>query len=316
MMKTFSTLTLALSLALASGAALAADDAANAAGDAAKQAGDAAQKAADEAAIRKAIEEAAMKAMAQQGMAPPAANKIPVPDMPVVNKQEKDGLIIEDMKIGDGYEIKAGDSVVAHYHGTLKADGKVFDSSFERGEPAAFPLSGVIEGWQKGVPGMKVGGIRRLTIPYAMAYGEEGRPPTIPAKSDLVFVIQLEGALEKIDTVVGTGEEIGPRPVVVTAYRMLDKDGKEIESATKENPFIWVPGEHQAISMGLEGMRVGGKRTLKVPAQMNITTPGAPNADKRPSNVPATFEIEVLVVKNLVPVQPKAPAAETPAESK
>lgn len=313
MSKLFPTLTLALSMALSSGVALAADDAAKAA--------EAAKKAADEAAIRKQIEEAAQKAMAQQnpGSIPVEAKKgIPVPsDLPVVNKQEINGLVIEDLKLGTGYEIKPGDSVVAFYHGTLKADGKVFDSAFDRGEPVAFPLSGVIEGWQKGVPGMKIGGIRRLTIPYTQAYGEEGRPPTIPAKADLVFVIQLEDALQITDTVVGTGEEVGPRPVAVTAFRMLDKDGKEIEAAAKDSPFIWVPGEHQAIGMGLEGMKVGGKRTLKVPAQMNVTTPGAPNADKRPSNVACTFEVELLAVKNLVPVQPKAKPGETkPADGK
>jgi len=308
MSKLFPTLTVVLSMALASGVALAADDAA-------KQAADAARKVADEESIRKQIEEAAQKAMAQQnpGAVVEVKKGIPVPsELPVVSKQEINGLVIEDLKVGDGYEVKAGDSVVAFYHGTLEADGKVFDSSFDRGEPVAFPLNGVIEGWQKGVPGMKIGGIRRLTIPYTQAYGEEGRPPTIPAKSDLVFIIQLEDALQITDTVVGTGEEVGPRPVAVTAYRMLDKDGKEIESASKDSPFIWVPGEHQAIGMGLEGMKVGGKRTLKVPAQMNVTTPGAPNADKRPSNVACTFEVELLAVKNLVPVQPKGAPAGTP----
>jgi len=308
MSKLFPTLTVVLSMALASGVALAADDAA-------KQAADAARKVADEESIRKQIEEAAQKAMAQQnpGAVVEVKKGIPVPsELPVVSKQEINGLVIEDLKVRDGYEVKAGDSAVAFYHGTLEADGKVFDSSFDRGEPVAFPLNGVIEGWQKGVPGMKIGGIRRLTIPYTQAYGEEGRPPTIPAKSDLVFIIQLEDALQITDTVVGTGEEVGPRPVAVTAYRMLDKDGKEIESASKDSPFIWVPGEHQAIGMGLEGMKVGGKRTLKVPAQMNVTTPGAPNADKRPSNVACTFEVELLAVKNLVPVQPKGAPAGTP----
>jgi FKBP-type peptidyl-prolyl cis-trans isomerase len=100
---------------------------------------------------------------AAQPEAPPAPAPVPVPDGPVVNKQELDGgLILEDLTIGTGYEVKAGGSVVAHYHGTLKADPtKIFDSSFTRGEPVAFPLNGVIEGWGKGVPGMKVGSSMR-----------------------------------------------------------------------------------------------------------------------------------------------------------
>ncbi|MFN9992984.1 MAG: FKBP-type peptidyl-prolyl cis-trans isomerase, partial [Phycisphaerales bacterium] len=118
-------------------------------------------------------------ARAQEGATPPPAQPepqgVPVPDGPALNTLELEGgLIIEDIKIGDGYQVEPGGAVVAHYHGTLKADGKVFDSSFQRGEPVAFPLSGVIAGWQKGVPGMKVGGVRRLTIPAALGYGERG----------------------------------------------------------------------------------------------------------------------------------------------
>jgi peptidylprolyl isomerase len=63
-------------------------------------------------------------------------------------------------------------------------------------QPATFPLNRLIKGWQQGVPGMKPGGIRRLTIPYAQAYGESGRPPVIPAKADLVFIIEAIGVVE------------------------------------------------------------------------------------------------------------------------
>lgn len=236
---------------------------------------------------------------------PPATTAIPVPsDLPVLKRTEReDGLIIEDLKIGDGYEVQPGGAVVAHYHGTLKADGKEFDSSFKRGEPASFPLSGVIQGWQEGVPGMKVGGIRRLTVPAKLGYGERGAGADIPPNSDLVFIIQLVDALQITDEKVGDGEEVGPRPVCVTAYTMTGPDGKEIESATKDHPFIWVPGEHMGMSMGLEGMKVGGKRKLVIPKEMNQTAPGAPGA--RPANIPLTVEVELLAVKNLVPPQPK-----------
>ncbi len=247
---------------------------------------------------------------ATPAVTPPAAEPaapaaIPVPsDLPVIKRTEReDGLIIEDLKIGDGYEVPQGGAVVAHYQGTLKADGKEFDSSFKRGEPAAFPLSGVIEGWQEGVPGMKVGGIRRLTVPAKLGYGERGAGADIPPNSDLVFIIQLVDALQITDETVGNGEEVGPRPICVTDYTMTGADGKEIESATKEHPFIWVPGEHMGMSMGLEGMKVGGKRKLVIPKEMNKTAPGAPGT--RPADVPITVEVELLAVKNLVPPQPK-----------
>lgn len=100
-------------------------------------------------------------------------------------------LQITDLSVGDGAEAKEGDTVTVHYTGWLASNGTVFDSSVERGQPATFPLSAVIEGWQKGIPGMKEGGIRRLVIPSDMAYGPAGSPPTIPANADLVFEVTL-----------------------------------------------------------------------------------------------------------------------------
>lgn len=96
-----------------------------------------------------------------------------------------------DLKEGTGDTVATGASVTVHYTGALTATGIIFESSKDSGQPASFPLSGVIQGWQQGVPGMKVGGTRRLIIPYALAYGEAGSPPTIPAKADLVFDIEL-----------------------------------------------------------------------------------------------------------------------------
>lgn len=235
---------------------------------------------------------------------PEAPKGIPVPsDLPVIKKTEiEGGLILEDLKIGEGYEVKEHGAVVAHYHGTLK-DGTVFDSSFQRGEPVGFPLDGVIPGWQKGVPGMKIGGIRRLTIPYAMAYGEAGRPPTIPAKSDLIFIIELKDAVQIEEQKVGDGEELGQRAIVIAATTCKTADGKEVESYTAAKPYIWLPGELQGLDYGLAGMKVGGKRKITVPAQMNPAVPGLET--KRPSGVPLVIELEILNVRNLVPPQPK-----------
>ncbi len=100
-------------------------------------------------------------------------------------------LVITDLVVGDGAEAKAGDTVTVHYTGWLASDGTVFDSSVERGQPATFPLTAVIEGWQLGIPGMKEGGKRRLVIPSDMAYGPAGSPPTIPANADLVFEVDM-----------------------------------------------------------------------------------------------------------------------------
>jgi FKBP-type peptidyl-prolyl cis-trans isomerase len=96
-----------------------------------------------------------------------------------------------DTVVGTGAEVKPGDTVTAQYTGALAKNGVVFDSSISRGQPATFPLSGVIQGWQEGVPGMKVGGKRRLIIPASLGYGEAGSPPKIGPNEPLVFDIEL-----------------------------------------------------------------------------------------------------------------------------
>jgi FKBP-type peptidyl-prolyl cis-trans isomerase len=108
-----------------------------------------------------------------------------------VNRRElESGLIIEDLVIGDGDEAPPGATVTIHYEGRL-TDGTPFASSHEDGEPATYALGQLIRGWQEGIPGMREGGKRRLRIPHQLAYGERGRPPKIPARADLVFVIEL-----------------------------------------------------------------------------------------------------------------------------
>jgi len=102
----------------------------------------------------------------------------------------KSGLKYKDLKEGDGETATVGDIVSVHYTGTF-TDGKKFDSSVG-GQPFEFKLGAgqVIEGWDIGVAGMKVGGKRKLMIPYKLAYGEAGKGP-IPAKSDLIFEVEL-----------------------------------------------------------------------------------------------------------------------------
>jgi peptidylprolyl isomerase len=100
------------------------------------------------------------------------------------------GLKITDLKFGTGTEVKKGDTIVAHYTGTLES-GKKFDSSLDSGHPATFSLHQVVPGWQEGIPGMKVGGKRKLVVPPELGYGSRGMPPDIPPNAVLIFEIEL-----------------------------------------------------------------------------------------------------------------------------
>jgi FKBP-type peptidyl-prolyl cis-trans isomerase len=104
-----------------------------------------------------------------------------------------DSLQTTDTKVGTGAEVKAGDTVTVDYTGAVAATGVIFQSSLDSGQTATFSLSQVIKGWTDGIPGMKVGGIRRLVIPADQAYGAS--PPSgagIPANAPLVFDVTLQ----------------------------------------------------------------------------------------------------------------------------
>lgn len=137
----------------------------------------------------------AAAAVVASGGGLPAQDAAKLPPRPDLKSKEwkklPSGVEVWDAKMGTGAEAKAGDTVTIHYTGWLTdADGTVFDSSLKRGEKAEFPLGNLIKGWQEGIPGMKVGGVRRLRIPPDLAYGARARGG-IPANSTLVFEIEL-----------------------------------------------------------------------------------------------------------------------------
>ena len=103
-------------------------------------------------------------------------------------------LQIEDLVVGTGTEALKGKTVSVHYVGTLES-GKKFDSSRDRDEPFDFKLGAgmVIQGWDQGVAGMKIGGKRKLTIPSDLGYGDRGYPGVIPPKATLIFEVELLG---------------------------------------------------------------------------------------------------------------------------
>ena len=114
--------------------------------------------------------------------------------MKLRNFEPRDGVVeleIIDTDPGVGEEVRPGATVTAHYTGALVRNGIIFQSSYDFGDAMTFGLDQVISGWTQGVPGMKIGGTRRLIIPAELAYGASSPAPNIPANSDLVFDIDL-----------------------------------------------------------------------------------------------------------------------------
>ena len=150
---------------------------------------------------------------------------------------ESFGLRYIDVKAGDGAPAVSGQEYTVHYTGWLR-DGSKFDSSVDRGTPLKFVQGRrlVIAGWEAGFEGMKVGGKRRLFLPYQLAYGELGRPPQIPAKSELIFDVELLGV-----------KEVPPAPGAGADLSMVLKDLEDhvmaLAKAVPAEKYSWKPAE-------------------------------------------------------------------------
>ena len=113
------------------------------------------------------------------------------PGVPVRVGPPPTQLMTMDLKVGSGAIVTANQTLTVNYIGVACSTGKIFDSSYSHSQPSTFPLSNVIRGWQNGIPGMRVGGLRLLGIPSADAYGPTGRSPTIAPDEALWFVVQV-----------------------------------------------------------------------------------------------------------------------------
>jgi len=134
-------------------------------------------------------------AQATGATAPSAAVAAPAPakaSEPPKQWETDNGVLIEELKIGEGEDATKFSDVKVHYIGTL-ANGREFDNSYRQNKPLVVNLGTgmIIKGWKDGIPGMKVGGKRRLTIPPEMAYGKSGHPPMIGPDAMLVFEVEL-----------------------------------------------------------------------------------------------------------------------------
>ncbi len=215
------------------------------------------------------------------------------------------GLRYKDTQEGKGPEAKKGDVVEVFYSGTLKVDGKKFDSTDGK-PPFRFTLGNgeVIKGWDEGVEGMKMGGKRKLWIPASLGYGTRG-VGSIPANSDLVFDVELLRIVppEKIeidDLLEGTGATAKAGDTVSVHYTgtLASNDQKFDSSLDHGKPFEFKLGAGEVIKgwdQGVAGMKVGGKRKLLIPSSLGYGTRGA--GRNIPPNADLVFEVELLGIK-------------------
>ncbi|SHM73272.1 FKBP-type peptidyl-prolyl cis-trans isomerase [Cryptosporangium aurantiacum] len=117
------------------------------------------------------------------------------PDVGPIEGAPPADLVIEDLTVGDGATVGAGQTASVHYVGVSHSTGKEFDASYNRGAPLEFTIGAgqVIAGWDQGVNGMKIGGRRKLTIPPHLAYGDRGAAGVIKPGETLIFVVDLVG---------------------------------------------------------------------------------------------------------------------------
>jgi peptidylprolyl isomerase len=207
------------------------------------------------------------------------------------------GLIYTDEVVGDGKLVEAGDMVVVDYEGFLE-DGTKFDSSVERGQTFSFQvgLGNVIPGWDEGLIGMRVGGMRKLTIPPALAYGEAGAGELIPPNATLSFDVTVVGVviLQVEDLVVGEGPAAGPGNTVTVEYTAWFDDGTQLDSSAESGPLSFILGGGQIIpglDEGIQGMQVGGKRLITIPPEFAFGAQGAGNVI--PPNTTLIFEVDL-----------------------
>jgi peptidylprolyl isomerase len=232
------------------------------------------------------------------------------------------GLQYIEVSPGTGEAPKAGDLVSVHYRGTL-SDGKVFDSSYERGQPISFALGTgqVIPGWDEGIALMRKGGKARLIIPPNLAYGSRGAGGVIPPDATLTFEVELveiragapaaptvleesaytttASGLKYAELDVGAGLEATAGKQVIVHYTGWLTDGTKFDSSLdRGDPFPFQLGSGSVIpgwDEGVAGMLIGGKRQLVIPSDLAYGPAGSPPVI--PPGATLIFEVELLDVR-------------------
>jgi len=228
------------------------------------------------------------------------------------------GLKYYDLKAGEGEEPLHGAIVTLHYSLWLE-DGTLLDSSAERGDALRFPVDELpVAGWKEGVQTMKPGGKRRLDVPPALGYGEEGIPQRVPPNATLIYEVELvkveqppkQASVEGIEPVVkesglkywdlkaGEGPAVDPHAMVTLHFSAWLSDGTLFHSSVQQGePVTWRLGQLplKGWNEAMEGMKVGGKRRMEVPPALAFGEQGRP--PRVPPNATFILETELLEAK-------------------
>ncbi|MCB8968021.1 MAG: FKBP-type peptidyl-prolyl cis-trans isomerase [Chloroflexota bacterium] len=233
------------------------------------------------------------------------------------------GLEYIELKAGTGATPKKGDKVAVHYTGKLE-NGRIFDSSYDRGQPIEFVLGTgrVIRGWDEGIALMQEGGKARLIIPPHLGYGERGAGAVIPPNATLIFEVELVNAttqaaaggpaavaavdykttksgLKYYDLVVGNGRSPRPQQMVAVHYTGWLENGEKFDSSRdRGQPFQFTLGAGQVIrgwDEGVADMQIGGKRQLVIPPNLAYGSRGASGVI--PPNATLIFEVELIAAR-------------------
>lgn len=223
-------------------------------------------------------------------------------------KKPEGKLKTEDVAVGTGLEAKKGDWVWMMYRGTFD-DGTQFDTNMDgdEGLPYAFMIGRgeVVKGWDEGIPGMKVGGTRKLTVPWNMGYGAEGSEK-IPPYSTLNFEVKLMYVLKKEDidvfdfedNKVGTGATVKEGDKVEIHYKGTYLTGRVFDDTRKRGKtvsFIASPGQRviPGVRQAVIGMQAGGTRTVIIPPELAYGMTGSKYVT---GNQPLKFVIDLVSV--------------------
>lgn len=234
------------------------------------------------------------------------------PKAPDAKPGKLTSLKIEDKKVGNGSALANGDAAYVLYAGSL-ANGKEFDSNMTAKYPFVVIVGtgGVIKGWDQGLLGMKKGGRRRLSVPAELGYGNVPSEK-IPANSDLFFEIELLDVVksneldvvDKEDLVVGTGPVAEKGDKVSIAYKAYSPTEQTFEEQKEREVTLGPAGNIKlpGLDFGITGMKVGGKRKIRIPPAVAYGPGGDPSYGI-PANMVVFFEVELkkIVQKKAVP---------------